>query len=72
MSWMPSCPRDKVGMRVMVSSNLLVGENLGAFKLSVFMLRLSKLCLREWLKVASAKVIRILEGIRIVSHKKWM
>ena len=56
----------------MVSSNLLVGENLGAFKLSVFMLRLSKLCLREWLKVASAKVIRILEGIRFVSHKKWM
>ena len=57
-------------MTVMVTSHPLVMENLGAFDLNVFDVSESPDFVLEWLTTASAKVIRLLEGIRFVSHKK--
>ena len=43
-----------------------MAENLDAISLNVFMFQVSNLCLRDWLTMASATVIRLLEVIKFV------
>ena len=50
----------------MVPPHPLVAENMGVFSLNIFY---SYFYLREWLTMASAMVIRLLEGIRFISQK---
>ena len=57
----------KFRMAVMALPKPLVGENLGAFSLNIFShLQVSKLHMKKWLTIASARVIKLFEGIRFV------